>query len=115
MYTATFSFFCLTFTFQLLDNLWSPSPPRYVPSVFIARIGFSIPTARRLQSNAAATDYTAEGTTNILIDRYLWECRARTTASSVAQSFLMPSASLLAFGKLQPAPTTQMTLVGWSV
>ena len=29
-----------------------PSPPLYVPS-FLSRIGFSIPTARRLSSNVA--------------------------------------------------------------
>ena len=40
---------------------------------------------------------------------------SRTTASSLAQSFRMPFISFLGLGKLPPAPTTQMTMVEWSV
>ena len=48
-------FFCPNLTFQLLDKLWSqvlPLPPGTCLQ-FLSRIGFSIPTARRLSSNLA--------------------------------------------------------------
>ena len=47
-------FFCLTFTFQLLDKLWSQVSSLLPPGTclqFLSRIGFGIPTARRLSSN----------------------------------------------------------------
>ena len=68
-----------------------------------------------------AAEFTAEGTADVLINRYipLWGCprskNSRTTASRFAQSFRMPSTSFLGFGKLTPAPTAQMKMVGRSV
>ena len=57
-YTPEYSLFifCLTFTFQLLDKLWSQVSSLLPPGTciqFLSRIGFSIPTARRLSSNVA--------------------------------------------------------------
>ena len=49
-------FLCPTFTFQLLDKLWSQVSPLLPPSTclqFLSRIGFSIPTAHHFSSNAA--------------------------------------------------------------
>ena len=52
-----FLFFRLTFTFQLLDKLWSQVPSLLSPvrafSFYRAYVGFSIPTARRFSSNVA--------------------------------------------------------------
>ena len=48
--------FRLTFTFQLLDKLWSQVSSLLPPGMclqFLSRIGLSIPTARRLSSNVA--------------------------------------------------------------
>ena len=56
-------FFCLTFTFQLLDKLWSQVssllPPGTCLQFLLSRIGFSIPTARRLSSNVAHSRFRA--------------------------------------------------------
>ena len=43
---------------DLLDKAWSqvgviPSPPRYMPFIFVAHRALSFPTARRFSSNAA--------------------------------------------------------------
>ena len=54
-------FIGLTSTFQLLDKLWSQAsslPPGTCP-YFLSRIGFSIPTARRLSSNVANSRFRA--------------------------------------------------------
>ena len=64
-----------------------------------------------------AAEFTAEGTANIFINRYIPSGDARaaysqTTASSFAPSLRRRSTSFLAFGKLPPAPTTQMVMGG---
>ena len=57
-------YFGFTFTFQLLDKLFSGvvlSPPRYSSTclLFLSRIGFRVPTARRLSSNVANSRFRA--------------------------------------------------------
>ena len=54
-------FFSLTLTFQLLDRPWSQvsSLPPGTCLQFLSRIGFSIPTARRLPSNVANSPFRA--------------------------------------------------------
>ena len=51
----------LTCTFQLLDKLWSQvsSLPPGTCLQFLSRVGFSIPTARRLSSNVANSRFRA--------------------------------------------------------
>ena len=63
-----------------------------------------------------AAEFTAEGTTNIPINRYisLWGC-PRSILSDNGLQFFSKLTSFLAFGKLPPAPTTHMSMVGWSV
>ena len=54
--SCLFCFFNLTFTFQLLDKLWSQVSYFLTPGTclqFSSRKGFSIPNARRLSSNVA--------------------------------------------------------------
>ena len=51
-----FFFFVSLLLFQLLDKLWSQVsslPPPGTRLQFLSRMGFSIPTARRLSSNVA--------------------------------------------------------------
>ena len=55
-------FFGLTFNFQLLDKLWSQVSSLLPPGTclqLLSRIGFSIPTARRLSSNVANSRFRA--------------------------------------------------------
>ena len=59
---VAFFFFRLAFTFQLLDKLWSQVSSLLSPGTclqFLSRIGFSIPTARRLSSNVANSCFRA--------------------------------------------------------
>ena len=56
------AFFFLTFTLRLLDKLWSQVSSLLPPGTclqFLSRIGFSIPTARRLSSNVANSRFRA--------------------------------------------------------
>ena len=56
IYISYFHFFGLTFTFQLLDKLWTQVSSFLPPGMclqFLSRIGFSVPTALRLSSNVA--------------------------------------------------------------
>ena len=50
-----------TFTCKLLDKLWSEvsSPPPGTCLQLLSRMGFSIPTARRLSSNVASSRFRA--------------------------------------------------------
>ena len=60
-YTFFFLFFSLLL-FQLLDKLWSQVSALLPPGTclqFLSRIGFSIPTARRLSSNVANSRFRA--------------------------------------------------------
>ena len=53
----SYIFIFMTFTFQLLDKLWSQVsslPPLGACLQFLSSIGFSIPTARRFSSNYEA-------------------------------------------------------------
>ena len=57
-----YNFLQRTFTFQLLDELWSQVSSLLPPGTclqFLSRIGFSIPTARRLSSNVANSRFRA--------------------------------------------------------
>ena len=67
-----------------------------------------------------AAEFTAEGTANILINRYnpLWGYPCSILSDSglqFTQSFRMPCASFLEIAELPPTPTTKMEMVGWSV
>ena len=67
-----------------------------------------------------AAGVTAEGTANTLINRYILLCGCpRSTLSGKGLQFCSNlrrrSTGFLGFGKLPPAPTTQMATVEWSV
>ena len=67
-----------------------------------------------------AAEFTAEGTANFLLNRCisLWGCPCSILSDNSLQFFSERSYAvhkLLGFGKLPPAPTTQMVMVGWSV
>ena len=63
---------------------------------------------------------TAQDTANVLINRYipLWGCPPSILSDNglhVCSKLRRRSTSFLAFGKLPPAPTTQMAIAWWSV
>ena len=61
-FPACHFFFRLTFTFQLLNKLWSQVSsllPTGTCLPFLSRIGFSIPTARRRSSHVANSRFRA--------------------------------------------------------
>ena len=67
-----------------------------------------------------AAEFIAEGTANILINRYipLWRCPRSILSDNCLQfcsKIRMQSTSFFGFGKLPPAPTTQMAMLGWNV
>ena len=65
-----------------------------------------------------ATEFTAEVTADILINRYIppWRCPRSILSDNGLQLFSKHAvSSFLGFGKLLPAPTTRTVLVGWSV
>ena len=67
-----------------------------------------------------AAEFTAEGTANFLINRYilLWGCPCSILSDNGLQFCSKLSHAvykMLAFVNLPPAPTTQMAMAGWSV
>ena len=62
IYLLLYIYFGLTFTFQLLDKLWSQVSSLLPPGTclqFLTRIGFSIPTARRFSSKVPNSRFRA--------------------------------------------------------
>ena len=97
-------------------DYWGPHPVTSRDKTYI--LLFIDRFCRRADMFAVtAAEFTAEGTANILSTGIFPSgdargAHSRTTASSFAQSFRMPSTSFLGFGKMPPAPTTQMAMVG---
>ena len=65
----------------LLSSFWTScglrcrsSPPRYVPSVFLWRIGFSFPTARQLSSNVAIITHALSLSAGQFVHKKIREC-----------------------------------------